>query len=849
MADYFSNLVVNPETGDLMANPPAEMTMPYTVTPRTQPAAPVTDAARMRSGTTADPVVLAQLARGNSLGADLGINLLGGQQSGQYADTRDRLNPIGGQPGSTSWARGQVPAAAGMPAAAPPVVEAPQVPAASPTNASDPYGILKPITDQMSADRASSFYDNLIRFGMAAMTAGGKPGATTLGALGEAGTSMLDAQNARRAADLKAVLSGAQATNLLSETGLRGSKIAAGDANLKAAMDDLAVGGGARPPFSGASVSAAAPQGQLGPNMTKIASTLQDLGHNPAQISGALGWGTRESGAEDTNPRALNNTGKDGALGGSYGWQQWLADRRDALKQFAQANEMRVDDPVTQARFFDHEMRTPGSGASETAQRAYWNANSPDEAVGAMAHYSRGEGYRPDNPQGTVRYPARLAAAQNIFGSLTGSSSPPTGPADAAGSTGTRAGAAISPAYARMRAVMAHNAGDAGGETYWYNAAKAPENYTWGPDGSLTAIAGGGADPAQVGRLEGAKEQAKVGPQIQINEANQRASGRREKDVQGAAPQKLGPTESVFYPSGSDGAKNIISAQNRGEKLPGNVTLNADGSAQVAGEVGPQIQINEANQRASGRREKDVQAAAPQKLGPTESVFYPPGSDGAKNIISAQNRGEKLPGNVTLNADGSAQVAGGSNPVFSKEIAELNAKDFFARRATATDAVKSLESSVEARKLLDSNTLIIGAGANQLLTIGRVLQQGGFHSKDDPVANTEAFAAARAAEVGRLIKQFGSGTGLSDADRQYATRMAAGDITLTELSIRRIIDIGDRASRGAIARFNQDAAQVDPRLSPYPLTVEMPPIQYKDAAGAPSGTRIIAPDGTIRIKP
>ena len=35
-----------------------------------------------------------------------------------------------------------------------------------------------------------------------------------------------------------------------------------------------------------------------------------------------------------------------------------------------------------------------------------------------------------------------------------------------------------------------------------------------------------------------------------------------------------------------------------------------------------------------------------------------------------------------------------------------------------------------------------------------------------------------AGNVGRLIKQFGAGTGLSDADRQYAEKMAGGKITL-----------------------------------------------------------------------
>ena len=117
----------------------------------------------------------------------------------------------------------------------------------------------------------------------------------------------------------------------------------------------------------------AAGSGALGPNQTIIASTLAGLGHSPAQIAGALGWGTAESGKTDTNTAIVNNTGRDGQLGGSFGWQQWLASRRDELNYFAQKNGGSPTDPAIQARFFDDEMKTPGSGAgaAELCRRDY----------------------------------------------------------------------------------------------------------------------------------------------------------------------------------------------------------------------------------------------------------------------------------------------------------------------------------------------------------------------------------------------------------------------------------------------------------------------------------------------
>lgn len=246
------------------------------------------------------------------------------------------------------------------------------------------------------------------------------------------------------------------------------------------------------------------------------------------------------------------------------------------------------------------------------------------------------------------------------------------------------------------------------------------------------------------------------------------------------------------------------------------------------------IRIKQAEQTAVGNREMTVAGAAPQKVGETENVVYPTGTPGAQNFQNARLRGESVPDNVQFMPDGSVRVGASNQGTFGKEVAQVNAKDFFARRSVALDAQKSLEGSAEARKLLD-NGIITGAAANLKLAFGKALQGVGFQYKEDPVANTEAYTAARAMEVGRLIKQFGSGTGLSDADRQYAAKMAGGEITLNEASIRRILDISDRASRNVIQQHNKDASLIDPKLSPFPLTVEAPaPYQKSETQAAPS---------------
>ena len=108
----------------------------------------------------------------------------------------------------------------------------------------------------------------------------------------------------------------------------------------------------------------------------------------------------------------------------------------------------------------------------------------------------------------------------------------------------------------------------------------------------------------------------------------------------------------------------------------------------------------------------------------------------------------------------------------------------------------------EARQLLDSGKIISGAGANFGLNVGRALSQIGFKEADDPVKNTQTFMAVQARQVLAIIKSLGSGSGISDADREYAAKIVGGDISVNEGALRRLLDISERAQRAAIDAHN-----------------------------------------------
>ena len=155
---------------------------------------------------------------------------------------------------------------------------------------------------------------------------------------------------------------------------------------------------------------------------------------------------------------------------------------------------------------------------------------------------------------------------------------------------------------------------------------------------------------------------------------------------------------------------------------------------------------------------------------------------------------------------------------FEAKLGSEQAEKLVKDKAAAEDARSIISTIEEGRRLLKSG-VITGFGADFLTGLGAALNQAGISFAEDSVANTQAFTANMAANVGRIIKQFGAGTGLSNADREYAEKMAGGKVTLDRKSIERILDINERMARNVIALHNRNAAKVKTNI---PLTVEEP---------------------------
>lgn len=156
---------------------------------------------------------------------------------------------------------------------------------------------------------------------------------------------------------------------------------------------------------------------------------------------------------------------------------------------------------------------------------------------------------------------------------------------------------------------------------------------------------------------------------------------------------------------------------------------------------------------------------------------------------------------------------------------EAMGKNLVESQKSAMAAATSLQNIGEMKKLLNAG-MITGTGATYLTNFGNALSKIGFKEFEDPVANTQAYVGQTAKETAQIIKQFGSGAGLSDADREYALAAAGGKITMNEKAIRKVLQLNEKANNYVIKQHNKlaDQAMSKPESSElmYDLRVQVP---------------------------
>lgn len=122
--------------------------------------------------------------------------------------------------------------------------------------------------------------------------------------------------------------------------------------------------------------------------------------------------------------------------------------------------------------------------------------------------------------------------------------------------------------------------------------------------------------------------------------------------------------------------------------------------------------------------------------------------------------------------------------------------------ATGLGAIRNAKAAIK-------GGIISGAYANQVLALQKV---GAAMGVVDPerIQNTETFRSAIAPQVAAMLKATVGSNQVSNADREFAEKAAAGAITLDEGTITRLLDIMEKANTAIISRHQERLDKVYP---------------------------------------
>ena len=178
--------------------------------------------------------------------------------------------------------------------------------------------------------------------------------------------------------------------------------------------------------------------------------------------------------------------------------------------------------------------------------------------------------------------------------------------------------------------------------------------------------------------------------------------------------------------------------------------------------------------------------------------------------------------------------------VGSKAMAEANVTNFVELNTKAQDARNMIE-------LIDRQTgrleggMPTGLAANMELNLRRFGELIGL-PYDPAVTNAETFISEAGKIVADQIKDFGSGTGLSDADREYAKLIAAADITTQQEALFSLLKIRRNAMVKTVENFNKVRTATAKRVGEQNMTsfpsITMPEKTEEAEAVLPEGFKL-----------
>jgi hypothetical protein len=149
---------------------------------------------------------------------------------------------------------------------------------------------------------------------------------------------------------------------------------------------------------------------------------------------------------------------------------------------------------------------------------------------------------------------------------------------------------------------------------------------------------------------------------------------------------------------------------------------------------------------------------------------------------------------------------------FAEDLAGEGAKTFAEQFEAARKSRDALGSIVRSQPLVDK--MFTGTLAETKLEASKIAKAFGIPIGDlnETVESTEVYAAEMGRRVAEYITNLGAGTGLSDADREFAKKVVGGQENYDAASLRTILKELEKGARRTISEYEESYSRVKSSL-------------------------------------
>lgn len=145
------------------------------------------------------------------------------------------------------------------------------------------------------------------------------------------------------------------------------------------------------------------------------------------------------------------------------------------------------------------------------------------------------------------------------------------------------------------------------------------------------------------------------------------------------------------------------------------------------------------------------------------------------------------------------------------ELSKVGAKSFAEAHENARLAADALGSVNRTLPTIDN--MFTGAGAELKLNISRFSRAFGVDVVNPTsIEDTEKYIAESGRRVAQYITNLGAGTGLSDADREYAEKVVAGNITVDAEALKDLLGVIKESAQRTIRNYQDTRSNLEKEL-------------------------------------